>query len=179
MVIFNLPISLIFLVAFYFCSVLLIHLLHFIITLFIYFINIFCFLWLDSQNYLITFTDACQENVWRTHLDMDDCTETIRMRCVGLFPKPSASCGVFNEDTKTFLTSVPFDRVVTLRNHTYEVTLTNQYFMRDWTSYINISFKCYFVIDNTSWRRGITYKLFGGKTLTFFFFYYVADIQDA
>lgn len=98
---------------------------------------------------------------------MDDCTETIRMRCVGLFPKPSASCGVFNEDTKTFLTSVPFDRVVTLRNHTYEVTLTNQYFMRDWTSYINISFKCYFVIDNTSWRRGITYKLFGGKSLTF------------
>lgn len=125
------------------------------------------FICLGSLNFILSFADACQENVWQTHLNRDDCTETIRMRCLGLFPKPSASCGVFNEDTKTFLTNVPFDRVVTLRNHTYEVTLTNQYFMRDWTSYTNITFKCYFVIDNTSWRRGITYKLFGGKSLAF------------
>ncbi|GFV33584.1 uncharacterized protein TNCV_4566991 [Trichonephila clavipes] len=93
---------------------------------------------------------------------MDSCTDTILMHCVGLFPKPSASCGVFNEDTRNYLTSVPFDRIVTLRNSTYEITLTNRYVIRDWTSYTNISFKCFFVIDGTSWRRGITYKLFGG-----------------
>ncbi|GIY00359.1 uncharacterized protein CDAR_583431 [Caerostris darwini] len=112
---------------------------------------------------LIVIVDACQENVWTMQLDMDSCTDTIRMHCVGLFPKPSASCGVFNEDKRTFLTNVPFDRIVTLRNSTYEITLTSRYVIRDWTSYTNISFKCFFVIDGTSWRRGITYKLFGGK----------------
>ncbi|CAL1291618.1 unnamed protein product [Larinioides sclopetarius] len=110
---------------------------------------------------LIVIVDACQENVWTTELDMDTCADTIYMHCVGLFPKPSASCGVYNGDTSTFLTSAPFDRIVTLRNSTYEITLTNQYFIRDWTSYTNIYFKCFFVIDGTSWRRGITYKLFG------------------
>ncbi|KFM62376.1 hypothetical protein X975_22865, partial [Stegodyphus mimosarum] len=110
---------------------------------------------------LIVVVDACQDNVWTTHLDMDICTETIRMHCVGLFPKPSASCGIYNEEANHFLTSVPFDRVITLRNHTYEVTLNKQYFISDWTSYTNISFRCYFVIDKTSWRRGIRYKLFG------------------
>ncbi|KAG8201320.1 hypothetical protein JTE90_016797 [Oedothorax gibbosus] len=113
----------------------------------------------DFQFYVIV--DACQDNVWTTHLDMDTCTDTISMHCVGLFPKPASSCGVYNEDTRTFLTNLPFDRVLTLRNHTYEITLTNTFLIRDWTSYTNISLRCFFVIEGTSWRRGIVYKLFG------------------
>nr|XP_015928668.1 uncharacterized protein LOC107455558 isoform X2 [Parasteatoda tepidariorum]XP_042903860.1 uncharacterized protein LOC107455558 isoform X2 [Parasteatoda tepidariorum] len=108
---------------------------------------------------LIVIVDACQKNVWSMNLDLDTCTDTIRMHCVGLFPKPSAECGVYNEDTQ--LTNVPFDRIVTLRNSTYEITLANEYHIKDWTSYTNISLKCYFVIDRTTWKRGITYKLFG------------------
>ncbi|XP_054721240.1 uncharacterized protein LOC129231018 [Uloborus diversus] len=108
---------------------------------------------------LIVIVDACRENVWSTKLN--NCSETIRMNCVGLFPKPSASCGVYDEDKREFVINYPFDRIVTLRNHTYEVTLTKHYEISNWTDYKNITFTCYFVIDGTSWRRGIKYRLFG------------------
>ena len=41
-------------------------------------------------------------------LSLAGCTEEIRLDCTGMFPKPSPACGVYNEATQSYLSTVSF-----------------------------------------------------------------------
>lgn len=116
-----------------------------------------------AQNdiFLMVIVDACHEDAWKTHSDMTTCTETVNMHCVGMYPKPSPACGVYNELTGKFLNSVPFDSVNTLFNGTYEVSFNRRFTIDDWINHTDISFRCHMLVLGTTWRSGIKHQLFG------------------
>ncbi|XP_055925635.1 uncharacterized protein LOC129957369 isoform X1 [Argiope bruennichi] len=116
-----------------------------------------------SQNdfFLMVIVDACQEGAWKTHTDMISCTETVSMHCIGIFPKPSPTCGVYADKSGRFLNSVPFDSVNKLANGTFEVSFNRKFEIKEWINHTDISFRCHMMFLGTPWRRGIVHKMFG------------------
>lgn len=107
--------------------------------------------------------DACKENSFQTYTNMVKCSESITMRCVGMFPKPSPQCAIVNELTDTIIMSVPLDQVKQLRNKTYEVSLSRLFNIEDYINYTDISLSCNIVVTGTTWEKGIKHRLFGDR----------------
>ncbi|XP_022692564.1 uncharacterized protein LOC111262518 isoform X2 [Varroa jacobsoni] len=114
----------------------------------------------ENDFYLIVIVDSCKEQSWTTYSDRIGCTEEIRLDCTGMHPKPSPACGVYNEATQSYLSTVPFD-TVHLVNGTYDVKLHKIFRIKDWIEYRNISFRCHVIVLGTEWRTGMTHRLFG------------------
>ncbi|XP_035222204.1 uncharacterized protein LOC118195078, partial [Stegodyphus dumicola] len=115
----------------------------------------------ENEMYLMIIVDACDESAWKTHTDMIECTESVNMHCIGIFPKPSPACGVYSERTGKYLNSVPFDSVNLLFNKTYEVSFNRRFTIQEWINHTDLSFRCYMMVLGTPWRSGIKHKMFG------------------
>ncbi|XP_075547487.1 uncharacterized protein LOC142581936 [Dermacentor variabilis] len=116
-----------------------------------------------SQNdlFLTVIVDSCKEDSWTTFSDRVSCTETVELDCGGMFPKPSPACGVYNDQTGVYLNTMPFDRLKTAANSTYEVRLHRVFHVQDWLAFRNLTFRCHVIVLGTDWRTGISHKLFG------------------
>ncbi|GFT47876.1 uncharacterized protein NPIL_59711 [Nephila pilipes] len=51
----------------------------------------------SNEIFLMIIVDACKQSSWKTYTDMVSCQETVNMHCIGIFPKPSPACGVYED----------------------------------------------------------------------------------
>ncbi|UYV82445.1 hypothetical protein LAZ67_21002197, partial [Cordylochernes scorpioides] len=115
----------------------------------------------QNELYVTVIMDSCHEKSWSTHSDRVACTESIRLSCTGMFPRPAPACGLYDELAGSYLTVVPFEKMTSLPNGTFDVALSARYRAADWLNYTDLSFRCYVLVMGTSWRNGIRHRLFG------------------
>lgn len=115
----------------------------------------------EDSKMLYVIVDACPENSWSSHTDPSECTEQITMRCVGIFPRPSPQCGIYDEKEHKFIHSSHFDTIQELPNRTFEIAFTRRYSIKEFENDTDLSFSCTITIQETTWKRGVKLKLFG------------------
>ncbi|XP_074597707.1 uncharacterized protein LOC141852567 [Brevipalpus obovatus] len=115
----------------------------------------------DMDTKLTIINDACKESDWTMYSDMVHCLEVIRLECIGMFPKPIPSCGVFEKNSGQFLKAEPFSSIDRLENGSYHLYMSHKYSADEYRKKIgDFYFKCTFTILGTSWTRTINSHLF-------------------
>ncbi|XP_053206068.1 uncharacterized protein LOC128390379 [Panonychus citri] len=113
---------------------------------------------------LIVINDACKESDWSTRSDMIHCLERIDLQCTGMFPKPSPSCGVYEQNSGRYITAEPITILRKQSDGTYDLSMSHRYSAEDYSERKgSFLFRCMLTIIGTTWSRVINSKLFSRR----------------
>ena len=135
-----------------------------------------------DYNLIVITQAACKLNDWHIKSDRSKCTEIFQFDCRHMFPRPSPSCGLWDERAGKFIAAVPVlisEEPNSRDNNTWRVRYVEKYELLlaaaaanssmskiqkaslDLFQYAgNLFLRCDIVVPETSWKLSFKYKMF-------------------
>lgn len=124
-----------------------------------------------DQELTVISSSHCRLNDWRVVSEPSKCRELFKLDCRNMFPKPVASCGLWNGKLDKFIRSVMLDISEEPNKQTFRVRYVDQFELpaRNATQALNsdllqfaghLVFKCDIIVPETSWKLSLVHQMF-------------------
>lgn len=137
-----------------------------------------------EQELVVISQSNCKLDDWRVISQANECRETFKFDCKNMFPKPVASCGLWNGKLDKFIRSVMVDISEEPNKQTFRIKYSGKFELPPYSGNGTINhdnnnhgsnssfdddllqfaghlmFKCDIIVPETSWKSSLTYRMF-------------------